>query len=61
MKNKKEKIFDCVQMVRDIRDAFYRQAHDPNFDPNEFQRIKDKWTKRLEQQEKKNQMKLKAV
>ena len=52
MKNKKKKLFDAVQMVRDIRDAFYRQATDPNFDPKELQRIKEKWTKLLEQQEK---------
>ena len=52
MKNKKEKLFDAVQMVRDIRDALYQQTTDPNFDPKEFNRIKKKWTHRLEQQEK---------
>lgn len=52
MKNKKKKIFDAVQMVRDIRDAMYRQATDPKFDPREFDRIKEKWTKLLEEQEK---------
>ena len=52
MKNKPKKMFDAVQMVRDIRDASYRLKTDSNFDPKEFQRIKDKWTKLLEQQEK---------
>ncbi len=52
MKAKKEKLFDAVQMVREIRDASYRQKTDPNFDPKEFQRIKEKWTKLLEQQQK---------
>ena len=54
MKTKKKKLFDAVQMVREIRDAPYRQKTDPNFDPKEFQRIKEKWTKLLEQQEKEN-------
>ncbi|MGB5024549.1 MAG: hypothetical protein WBO44_04325 [Saprospiraceae bacterium] len=54
MKTKKKKLFDAVQMVREIRDATYRQKTDPNFDPKEFQRIKEKWTKLLEQQEKEN-------
>ena len=49
MKSKKRKLFDAVQMVRDIRDASYRQANDPDFDPKEFERIKQKWTKLLEQ------------
>lgn len=52
MKNKKAKLFDAVQMVRDIRDAKYRQENDPNFDATEFERIKAKWTKLLEEQEK---------
>lgn len=52
MKNKKKKLFDAVQMVRDIRDAMFKQATDPNFDPKEFDRIKEKWTILLEQQEK---------
>jgi len=52
MKNKRKKYFDSVQMTRDIRDAIYRQKTDPNFDPKEFQRIKEKWTKLLKQQEK---------
>lgn len=42
MKTKKKKLFDAVQMVREIRDASYRQKTDPNFDPKEFQRIKEK-------------------
>jgi hypothetical protein len=52
MKNKKRKYFDAVQMVRDIRDAMFKQATDPNFDPKEFVSIREKWTKLLEQQEK---------
>jgi hypothetical protein len=52
MKNKKTKYFDSVQMTRDIRDAMYRQRTDPNFDPKEFKRIKEKWTKLLKLQEK---------
>ncbi|TAL68480.1 MAG: hypothetical protein EPN82_10845 [Bacteroidetes bacterium] len=52
MKNKNEKYFDAVQMVRDIRDAMYRQRTDPNFKQSEFDEIKAKWTNLLEQQEK---------
>lgn len=52
MKIKQKKIFDSVQMVRDICDAMYRQRTDPNFDPNEFKRIKQKWTNLLAKQEK---------
>jgi hypothetical protein len=51
MKVNKIKYFDAVQMVRDIRDAIYKQATDPNFDPKEFGEIKEKWTKLLEKQE----------
>lgn len=51
MKTKRKKIFDAVQMVREIREALYRQKTDPDFDPKEFQGIKEKWTKLLEQQE----------
>jgi len=51
MKAKQKKLFDAVQMVRDIRDAMYRQSTDPNFDPKEFDRIKEEWTKLLEKQE----------
>ena len=50
MKNKNKKLFDAVQMVRDIRDAMYKQSTDPNFDPKEFDRIKKKWSKALELQ-----------
>ena len=57
MENKKKKLFDAVQMVRDIRDAIYRQATDKNFDPKEFDRIKEKWSKLLEQQEKEQSIK----
>ena len=52
MKTKKSKLFDAVQMVRDIRDAIYRQETDPNFDIKEFEQIKTKWTRLLKQQEK---------
>ena len=52
MKNKNKKIFDAVEMVREIRDAHYRQKTDPDFDPRELQRIKEKWTLRLKEQEK---------
>jgi len=52
MKTKKKKLFDAVQMVRDIRDAYHRQRTDPNFDSKEFDRIKEKWSKLLELQEK---------
>ncbi len=52
MKNKRKKIFDTVLMTREIRDAMYGQKTDPKFDPSELQRIKEKWTKLLNQQEK---------
>jgi hypothetical protein len=52
MKNRKKKIFDAVQMVREIRDAMFRKETDPHFNPKEFDRIKEKWTKLLELQEK---------
>lgn len=46
-KAKPKKLYDAVQMVREIRDAMYRERHDPNFDPKEHKRIKAKWTKLL--------------
>jgi hypothetical protein len=52
MKSKEKKKFDAVQMVREIRDAMFRKETDPHFDPKEFDRIKEKWTKLLELQEK---------
>ncbi|PIV58263.1 MAG: hypothetical protein COS14_10530 [Bacteroidetes bacterium CG02_land_8_20_14_3_00_31_25] len=52
MKNKGKKIFDAVLMVREIRDAMFKKATDPNFDQKEFDRIKAKWSKLLELQEK---------
>ena len=52
MKSKKKKFFDSVQMVREIRDAIYKQETDPNFDSRKFQEIKEKWTNLLEQQKK---------
>ncbi|MBI1938823.1 MAG: hypothetical protein HYS25_11965 [Ignavibacteriales bacterium] len=48
----KKKIFDSVQMVREIRDAYYRIKSDPNYDRREFEKIKKKWAHLLEQQEK---------
>jgi hypothetical protein len=39
-------------MVREIRNAISKKAQDPYFDPKEFDRIKAKWTKLLERQEK---------
>ena len=52
MKSKKKKIFDAVQMVREIRDAMFKQSIDPNFDKKNFLRIKKKWEKLLEEQNK---------
>ena len=56
MKNKESKMFDSVKMVREIRDAMYKKATDPNFDKNEFTRIKVKWTKLLKLQENTNNL-----
>lgn len=56
MKNKEIKIFDSVKMVREIRDAMYKKVTDPNFDKNEFTRIKVKWTKLLKLQENTNKL-----
>jgi len=39
-------------MIRKIRDTLFKQATDPKFDTKEFQQIKNKWTKLLEDQEK---------
>lgn len=49
-------MFDSVKMVREIRDAMYKKATDPNFDKNEFTRIKLKWTKLLKLQENTNNL-----
>lgn len=49
---KQHKLFDSVQMVREIRDAMSRQRTAPNLDLNEFEGIEQKWTNLLEQQEK---------
>ncbi len=49
-------MFDSVKMVREIRDAMYKKANDPNFDKNEFTRIKVKWTKLLKLQENTNNL-----
>ncbi|MGA2298289.1 MAG: hypothetical protein ABSG15_12145 [FCB group bacterium] len=61
MKNKKDKYFDAVQMVRDIRDAMYRQRVDPDFKMVEFEKIKEKWTKLLEQEIESSHINIKAV
>lgn len=61
MKNKKNKIFDAVQMVREIRDAMFKATTDPRFEQKEFERIKQKWTKLLEQQEKNSQLNLHKI
>jgi len=47
-----EKYFDAVQMVREIRDAIYKQRTSSDFDPEEFRLIKEKWTGLLKQQQK---------
>jgi len=60
MKNNNKKYFDSVQMVREIRDAMFRQVSEPNFNPKEFQLIKDKWTKLLELQESSKIQKIEA-
>ena len=49
-KAKPKERYDAVQMVREIRDAHYRQDTDPDFDPAELKRIKAKWTKLLDEQ-----------
>ncbi len=61
MKSKRKKIFDAVQMVREIRDAMFKKATDPNFDLKEFDRIKQKWSKLLELQEKSSNHKIELV
>ncbi len=61
MKNKRKKVFDAVQMVREIRDAIFKKATDPNFDPKEFDRIKAKWTELLKQEEKKSDHKIEVA
>lgn len=50
MKNKTNKYFDAVQMVREIRDAIYMKSKDPLYDVAEFKKINEKWTKLLKQQ-----------
>ena len=49
-KTKAKERYDAVKLEREIRDAMYRERHDPGFDPNEFKRIKAKWTKLLDEQ-----------
>ena len=51
MRNKRKKIFDSIKMVREIRNAMYKKDTDPDFDKKEFDRIKQKWTKLLKEQE----------
>lgn len=45
MKNNKEKCFDAVQMMRDIRDAMFEEQTNPNFNPYEFEKIRVNWKK----------------
>ena len=48
----KEKIFDAVKMMREIRDQLSKKYNnDPSFSEKELKRIKTKYTKLLEQQE----------
>jgi len=60
MKTKRKKIFDTIQMIREIRDAMYRKATIPNFDQKEFLRIKAKWSKLLKLQEKNSSHKMES-
>ena len=52
MINKSKKIFDSVKMVHEIRNAMFKKATDSKFDIIEFEKIKEKWTKLLIEQEK---------
>jgi len=49
----KEKIFDAVKMMREIRDALSRKYNnDPSYDENVLKKIRAKYTELLEKQEK---------
>ncbi|MFH1196183.1 MAG: hypothetical protein V1720_10745 [bacterium] len=52
--NSKKKRFDSVQMVRDIRNAYFEKENNPKFSVGELKRIKEKWTGLLDQQESEN-------
>ena len=47
MKTKTKKTFDAVQMVREIRDAYYLKQTKKDFDAKIFEEIKKKWEKKL--------------
>ena len=45
----KEKVFDAVLMMREIRDELSKMYnHDPSFSENSLKKIKKKYTARLE-------------
>ena len=49
----KNKIFDAVKMMREIRDALSRKySNDPSYDENVLKKIKAKYTELLKKQEK---------
>lgn len=54
MYNKRKKSFDSVQMVREIRNAYYQLESNPDFSMHELKKIKEKWTELLSQQEIEN-------
>ena len=47
MKSKIKKTFDTLEMVREIRDAYYLKQTKKDFDPKTLENIKKKWEKRL--------------
>ena len=47
MKAKTKKTFDAVQMVREIRDAYYLKHTEKDFDAKVFEQIKKKWEKKI--------------
>lgn len=49
---KEKKIFDSVQMVRELRDAMFDKAKNPNFEEDKFIEIRKKWSKLLKMQRK---------
>ncbi len=47
MKARAKKTFDAVQMVREIRDAYYLKHTKKDFDHKIFEEIKNKWEEKL--------------
>ncbi len=47
MSTKPRKTFDAVQMVREIRDAYYLKHTKKDFDSKTLDKIKQKWEKKL--------------